>query len=84
MADKFLNTGQGAVNLSNGTVNIIAAELGAVNLVPSKPVKTNANKQLVSENLDIADITNLHSELSTKLSTHGGTVMRGVYLGSRS
>jgi hypothetical protein len=74
MADKFLNTGQGAVNLSNGTVNIIAAELGAVNLVPSKPIKTNATKQLVSENLDIADITNLQSELSTKLSTTGGTV----------
>ena len=66
MADKFLNTGQGAVNLSNGTVNIIAAELGAVNLIPSKPVKTNATKQLVSEDLDIADITNLQSELSTK------------------
>ena len=66
MADKFLNTGQGAVNLSNGTVNIIAAELGAVNLIPSKPVKTNATKQLVSEDLDIADITNLQSELATK------------------
>ena len=66
MADKFLNTGQGAVNLSNGTVNIIAAELGAVNLIPSKPVKTNATKQLVSEDLDISDITNLQSELSTK------------------
>jgi hypothetical protein len=66
MADKFLNTGQGAVNLSNGTVNIIAAELGAVNLVPSKPVKTNATQQLVSADLDIDDITNLQSELSTK------------------
>ena len=66
MADKFLNTGQGAVNLSNGTVNIIAAELGAVNLQASKPVKTNATKQLVSGDLDIADITNLQSELTTK------------------
>ena len=66
MADKFLNTGQGAVNLSNGTVNIIAAELGAVNLVPSKTLKTNATKQLVSADIDIDDITNLQSELLTK------------------
>jgi len=66
MADKFLNTGQGAVNLSNGTVQIIASELGAVNLIPSKPVKTNATKQLVSGDLDIADITNLQSELIEK------------------
>jgi hypothetical protein len=66
MADKFLNTGQGAVNLSNGTVNIIAAELGAINLIPSKPVKTNATKQLVSENLDISDVTNLENDLKIK------------------
>ena len=66
MADKFLNTGQGAVNLTNGTVQIIAAELGAVNLQASKPVKTNAVKQLVSGDLDISDITNLQSELTTK------------------
>jgi hypothetical protein len=66
MADKFLNTGQGAVNLSNGTVNIIAAELGAVNLIPSKTLKTNATKQIVSADLDISDVTNLQSELSTK------------------
>ena len=66
MADKFLNTGQGDVNLSNGTVNIIAAELGAVNLMPSKTLKTNATKQLVSADIDIDDITNLQSELSTK------------------
>lgn len=66
MADKFLNTGQGAVNLTNGTVNIIAAELGAVNLVPSKTLKTNATKQIVSADLEIDDITNLQSELTTK------------------
>ena len=66
MADKFLNTGQGAINLTNGTVQIIAAELGAVNLQASKPVKTNAVKQLVSGDLDISDITNLQSELIEK------------------
>ena len=66
MADKFLNTGQGAVNLSNGTVTIIAAELGAANLQPSKAVKTNATNQLVSSDLDISDVSNLQTELTTK------------------
>ena len=66
MADKFLNTGEGAVNLSNGTVDIIASSLGAVNFQASKPLKTNAVKQLVSEDLDISDIINLQSELTTK------------------
>jgi len=66
MADKFLNTGKGEVNLTDGSVQIIAASLGAVDLQASKPVKTNATKQLVSGDLDITDITNLQSELIEK------------------
>ncbi len=66
MADKFLNTGKGEVNLTDGSVQIIAASLGAVDLQASKPVKTNAVKQLVSGDLEISDITNLQSELIEK------------------
>ena len=66
MADKFLNTGKGEVNLSDGSVDIIAASLGAIDLQASKPVKTNAVKQLVSGDLEISDITNLQSELIEK------------------
>ena len=66
MSDKFLNTGGSGTNISNGTANVYAAVLGAVNLNASMPIKTNSTKQLVSEKLDIADIQNLSSELSIK------------------
>ena len=66
MSDKFLNTGGSSTNISNGTANVYAAVLGAVNLNASMPIKTNSTKQLVSEKLDIADIQNLSSELSLK------------------
>ena len=66
MSDKFLNTGGGSTNISNGTANIYGAVLGAVNLNASMPIKTNSTKQLISEKLDIPDIQNLSSELSLK------------------
>ncbi len=66
MSDKFLNTGGGAINLSNGTTTIFGSTIGAINLEPSQPLKTNSVKQIVSEKLDIADINNLQSELSIK------------------
>ena len=66
MSDKFLQTGGGNVNLSNGTINLFAGILGANNLKSSKPIKTNSLKQLVSEKLDIADINDLQSDLNTK------------------
>lgn len=66
MSDKFLNTGGSGANISNGTANVYAAVLGAVNLNASMPIKTNSTKQLVSEKLDIADVQNLSSELSLK------------------
>ena len=68
-ADKFLNTGgSGGVNISNGTTDIFAATLSAANLDPSRPIKTNAVRELVSSNLDIADINNLQSELDNVIS----------------
>ena len=68
MADKFLNTGGGGnINLSNGSVNIFAAILGADNLQPSKALKTNSVKELISTNLDIADVNNLQNVLDSVL-----------------
>lgn len=69
MADKFLNTGGGGnANITNGSANIYAATLGADNLEPSKAIKTNSVKQLVSTNLDIADVNNLQDELDNIIS----------------
>ena len=68
MADKFLGTGgSGATNISNGTANIFAAQLAAANLDPSKAIKTNAVRELVSSNLDIADVNNLQSTIMSLL-----------------
>lgn len=68
MSDKFLNVGSvGDANLSNGTANIFAAILGADNLQPSRALKTNSVKELVSANLDIADINNLQNVLDSVL-----------------
>jgi hypothetical protein len=67
MSDKFLNTGGSGGNISNGTANVYAAILGAVNLNASMPIKTNSTKQLVSEKLDITDIQNLESRLDNAL-----------------
>lgn len=66
MSDKFLNVGGGITNLSNGTANIYVATLASANLEASRPIKTNAVRELVSQNLDIADVINLQSELNTK------------------
>jgi len=66
MSDKFLNTGGANINLSNGTATLFGATIGAINLDPSQPLKTNSVRQLVSEKLDIADVNNLQSELITK------------------
>ena len=77
MSDKFLNTGgSGGVNISNGTTDVFAATISAANLDPSRPVKTNSTKTLVSSNLDISDVNNLQSELNRKIKLNfinGGT-----------
>jgi len=66
MSDKFLGNGGSNINLSNGTATIFGATIGALSLDPSKPIKTNSVRQLVSSKLDIADINSLQSQLSTK------------------
>jgi hypothetical protein len=59
MSDKFLNTGGGSANISNGSATVYAATLGAVSLTASMPIKTNSTKQLVSEKLDINEVPEL-------------------------
>ena len=67
MSDKFLGTSGANINISNGSVSIFGSSIGALNLDPSQPVKTNSVRQLVSTKLDIADITSLQSTLDTKI-----------------
>jgi hypothetical protein len=66
MSDKFLGSGGSNINLSNGSATIFSATLGAAALSPSRAVKTNSVKQLISSNLDISDVNNLSTELSEK------------------
>jgi hypothetical protein len=66
MSDKFLGSGQGSINLSNGSATIYSATLGAASLAPSRALKTNSVKQLISSNLDISDVNNLSTELQEK------------------
>jgi hypothetical protein len=66
MSDKFL--GGSSSNLTNGTANLYIANLTIDNLDASLPVKTNSQKTLVTQKLDIADVNNLQSELDGKIS----------------
>ena len=67
MSDKFLGYGQGSTNLTNGSATIFASTLGASALDPSKPLKTNSVRQLVSTDLNISDVVNLDTELNEKV-----------------
>ena len=66
MSDKFLGTGGNNTSLTNGTAVIYASTLGANTLDPSRPVKTNSVRQLVSSNLDISEINTLSTQLTEK------------------
>lgn len=66
MSDKFLGSGGGSINLSNGSATIFSATLGCASLDPSRPIKTNSVKQLISANLDIADVNTLATQLTEK------------------
>jgi len=67
MSDKFLGYGS-STDITNGTALVYAASLGASNLDPSMPVKTNATRQLVSTKLDISDVNNLQASLNNTIS----------------
>ena len=66
MANRFLNSNSSNLNLSNGTVDIYALNLGASSLSSSMPVKTNSTRQLVSTKLAISDTTGLQTSLDSK------------------
>ena len=89
--DRFLNTGgDGSSNgdLSNGTVAVFAASLGAENLQASLPVRTDPSKGLISARLSISDVTDLQSTVTkaaaneTKVqnisATSGSTTVTGT------
>ena len=69
MSNKFLSTGGSfSANLTDGTVSFYGLSLGAQSLNPSQPIKTNSLRQLVSEKLDITDVTDLENRLNNVLS----------------
>lgn len=63
MTTRFLTSSGANANLSDGSATIYALSLGASSLDPSMAVKTNAVKQLISSNLDIADVNGLQQAL---------------------
>ena len=65
MSDKFLQSPNPSV--TDGTINIWAGSITSNNLDPSRPVKTNATKKLISSNLEISEINQLSASLQEKL-----------------
>jgi len=65
MSDKFLQSPNPSV--TDGTINIWAGSITSNNLDPSRPVKTNATKKLISSNLEISEINQLTASLQEKL-----------------
>ena len=55
MSNKFLTYDKN-LDLSNGSATLFLGTIGASNLSASMPVKTNANKTLVSEKIQLSDI----------------------------
>lgn len=64
MGSVFLASGFDTSILSDGSVQIFASNLGAVDLQPGLPVKVNNDQQLESTNLDIADVNGLQAALN--------------------
>jgi hypothetical protein len=66
MSNKFLNTLGGS--LTDGSASIFIQSASLNGLDPNRPVRTNGQKTLVSGNINISEVTNLQSELNTKIS----------------
>ena len=65
--NKFLGSGGNDVNISNGTTKIFGSTIGAANLRPSYPVKTDSQNNLVSTKLYISDVENLQQKLNSAI-----------------
>lgn len=62
MTSKFLNPA--LTSVTDGSTNIFAATLSALNLTPSTTIKTDVNSVLVSEAILITDVTGLTAALA--------------------
>ena len=72
MANKFLSTSS-ATDLSNTDLSINSVRCN--NLTPSKALRTDGNRRLVSSNLDVSDIDGLQAVLDSTLTTpYDGTL----------
>jgi hypothetical protein len=75
MTNKFLGSSE-AGDLTNGSLNIIAASLSATNFQPSMALKTDAISRLVSSDLLISDVSGLQDQLdNVNTWSRGGTLL---------
>lgn len=65
MTDRFLS-GTATGSLSDGTLSIFGATLGAENLTPNMALKTSILSGIVSSNLEISDTNGLQDALDTE------------------
>ena len=76
MGSKFISTSNGDLqSVSDGSLDILGAFVGAQNLTPGFPVKIDSERKLYSTTLVIADVVNLQSELDATIQTpYNGTI----------
>jgi hypothetical protein len=76
MGSKFISTSNGDLqSVSDGSLDILGASVGAQNLTPGFPVKIDSERKLYSTTLVIADVVNLQSELDATIQTpYNGTI----------
>ncbi len=82
MTNVFLsNVGGNDLTSGNSDINVNSVKIQ--NLTDGKAIKTNSQNELYSTNLDIADVTNLSTQLSTLGSKwgRGGTLIVPVNVG---
>ena len=65
--NKFLETGQGLINLQDGSTVIVAKTLSAINLTSSTALRTDALSTIISSDLLISDTSGLQASLDSKL-----------------
>jgi hypothetical protein len=67
MSNRFLNPAS-LPQFSDGSIQLFGATVGAKNLLPNYPVRTNFNSDLVSSLYSIADTAGLQAALNAKIS----------------
>jgi hypothetical protein len=76
MGSKFLPGSSNDLSaVSDGSLDIKGASIGAQNLTPGFPIKIDSERKLYSTALAIADVVNLQSELDATIQTpYSGTI----------